>query len=225
MTARPHPSIPALLRELWSNDFFRSYKGMEEIGIALEKSGYNYPKESLRVALIRSSLKSGFLTCKRIGGKQMYVQKGPPTSGDTKRNDRSELSKLHPEIRNVSDKQFKNKLYKEAIQNAMVEVIHLVKKKAGYPKKTNGSEYDGDDLMNVVFGCDNGHVPIIKLNDLSTSLDRAEQRGLMYLFKGLVGIRDKKAHLNFVQNDPRKTLEYLALCSLLIRLLDDSSIS
>lgn len=74
--------------------------------------------------------------------------------------------------------------------------------------------------MNRVFGCDN-QTPIIKFNNLSNSLDKAEQRGIMNLFKGIVGLRDKKAHLNFIQNDPIKTIEYLALASLLIRLLDE----
>ena len=44
----------------------------------------------------------------------------------------------------------------------------------------------------------------------------------MYLYKGIVGIRDKKAHLNFVQNDPIKTLEFLSFASLLLRLLDEN---
>lgn len=43
----------------------------------------------------------------------------------------------------------------------------------------------------------------------------------MYLYKGIVGIRNRKAHLNFVQNDPVKALEYLSLASLLIRHLDE----
>lgn len=44
---------------------------------------------------------------------------------------------------------------------------------------------------------------------------------MMNLFKGIVGIRDKKAHLNYIQQDPLKTLEYLFLASLLMRLLDE----
>jgi len=52
--------------------------------------------------------------------------------------------------------------------------------------------------MNRVFGCDGNSQPLIKLNKMRDSFDRAEQRGFMNLFKGIVGIRDKKAHLNFI---------------------------
>jgi uncharacterized protein (TIGR02391 family) len=142
----------------------------------------------------------------------------------TRRSLNNELFKkydLHPQIKNVSFRQFEDGYFKEAIQNALVEVIDQVKIKASHPKNKNGRELDGDDLMNQVFGCENQE-PQIKFNNLKSSLDKAEQRGLMNLFKGIVGIRDRKAHLNFVQNDPLKTIEYLSLASLLMRLLDEN---
>lgn len=134
---------------------------------------------------------------------------------------------LHPVIKRVAFPQFQDGYYKEAIQNALVEVISQVKVKAGHPKvNKNGRDYelDGDDLMNRVFGCDGDTQPIIAFNSLNDSLDKAEQRGTMNLFKGIVGIRDKKAHLNFVQSDPIRTIEYLSLASLLLRLLDEASV-
>ena len=76
--------------------------------------------------------------------------------------------------------------------------------------------------MNRVFGCDGENIPMIRFNSLSNGLDKAEQRGIMNLFKGIVGVRDRKAHLNFIQNDPLKTIEYLSLSSLLMRLLDEN---
>jgi uncharacterized protein (TIGR02391 family) len=126
---------------------------------------------------------------------------------------------FHPAIKKVSYSQFKDGYYKESIQNALVEVIDRVKKESGNPKE-NGRELDGDRLMNKAFGCENQE-PIIKLNSLSDSLDKDEQKGFMNIFKGIVGIRNKKAHLNFIQNDPLKTIEYLSLASLLMRLLDE----
>lgn len=132
---------------------------------------------------------------------------------------------FHPEIKRVSFRQFQDGFYKEAIQNALVEVIDQVKHRTGNPViVVNGRdrELDGDDLMNRVFGCDGANVPMIKFNELSNGLDKAEQRGIMNLFKGIVGVRDKKAHLNFIQNDPLKTIEYLSLASLLMRLLDEN---
>lgn len=128
---------------------------------------------------------------------------------------------LHPRIKSVSSKLFANRHYKEAIQSALVEVISCVKEVAGYPKDNLGRDLDGDQLMQRAFGCDGANEPLIKLNELRDSFDRAEQRGFMYLFKGIVGVRDKKAHLNFIQSDPYRTMEYLALASLLMRSLKD----
>lgn len=128
---------------------------------------------------------------------------------------------LHPTVKKVSLSEFRDGYYKTSIQNALVEVIDEVKKRTSRPKDKNGKDLDGESLMQYVFGCSGNHKPLIKFNDLSTDLDRNEQQGIMYLYKGIVGIRNRKAHLNFVQNDPIKTLEYLSLASLLIRLLDE----
>ena len=133
---------------------------------------------------------------------------------------------LHPKIKEVSEKLFRDGYFKFAIQSSFVEVIDHVKEKSGRPTKIVNSrrkELDGDELMQKVFGCDGDQTPIIKFNDLSTNLQKAEQRGLMYLYKGIVGVRDKKAHLNFIQKDPLKTIEYLSLASLLMRLLDENA--
>lgn len=128
---------------------------------------------------------------------------------------------LHPRIKFVSSGLFADGHYKEAIQAALVEVISRVKEVAVYPKDKSGRDLDGDQLMNRAFGCDGSNEPLIKLNELRDSFDRAEQRGFMNLFKGIVGVRDKKAHLNFIQSDPCRTMEYLFLASLMMRLLEN----
>ena len=119
---------------------------------------------------------------------------------------------LHSRIKSVSEKLFANAHYKEAIQASLVEVINRVKEVADYPKDSADRDLDGDNL------------PLIKLNELKDSIDKAEQRGFMNLFKGIVGVRDKKAHLNFIQHNPYMTMEYLTLASLLMRLLDEDFI-
>jgi uncharacterized protein (TIGR02391 family) len=73
--------------------------------------------------------------------------------------------------------------------------------------------------MNHAFGCD-GRPPTIPFNTLSTDAERDEQKGFMFLFKGIVGLRNSKAHSNRLFNDPRRAHEYLALASLLMRILD-----
>jgi len=132
---------------------------------------------------------------------------------------------FHPSIERVSVKLFDDGHYKEAIQAALVEVITRVKVISNYPKEDSGKDLDGDSLMQRVFGCDGQNIPLIRLNQLSNSLDKAEQRGFMYLFKGIVGIRDKKAHMNFTQNDLYKAIEYLSLASLLMRILEQDFLS
>ncbi|MBI5421778.1 TIGR02391 family protein [Candidatus Peregrinibacteria bacterium] len=130
---------------------------------------------------------------------------------------------IHTSIDTVSGKLFKDGHYKQAILEAFIAVIDRVKDVANHPTTGNGRELDGDDLMNQVFGCE-GKTPIIKLNDLKTTADKDEQKGFMYMFKAICGLRNKKGHKNFVQNDPKITIEYLALCSLLMRLLDEEFI-
>ena len=78
--------------------------------------------------------------------------------------------------------------------------------------------------MNKAFGCDK-QTPKIQFNSLSTDAERDEQRGLMYLFKGVVGLRNSKAHSNRLFNDPSRAHEYLALASLLMRLLEIAQIN
>jgi uncharacterized protein (TIGR02391 family) len=131
---------------------------------------------------------------------------------------------LHSRVKSVSEGLFTDTYYKEAIQASLVEVINRVKEVAGYPNDNDNRNLDGDKLMNRVFGCDGNNEPLIKLNELKDSIDKAEQRGFMNLFKGIVGVRDKKAHLNFIQDNPYMTMEYLTLASLLMRLLDEDFI-
>jgi uncharacterized protein (TIGR02391 family) len=73
--------------------------------------------------------------------------------------------------------------------------------------------------MNHAFGCD-GRLPIVAFNSSTTDSERDEQKGIMYLFKGIVGLRNAKAHSNVLFEDPSRAHEYLALASLLMRLLE-----
>ncbi len=153
-------------------------------------------------------------------GKKVLSSSEPAPLSDTVETFLKKYN-LHHRIKTVSSRLFSDGHYKEAIQAALVEVITRVKEVANNPNDGSDRELDGDQLMQRAFGCDGENVPLIKLNGLTDSFDKAEQRGFMYLFKGIVGIRDKKAHLNFVQNDPYRTMEYLCLASLLMRLLED----
>ncbi len=120
--------------------------------------------------------------------------------------------RLHSEIERVSGQLFRDGHYKQAALEAYIRVIDEVKKKSGLP-------LDGDALMNRAFGCEN-QTPVIQFNSLQTEEEKNEQKGMMFLFKGIVGLRNSKAHSNRLFNDPRRAHDYLSLASLLMRLLD-----
>jgi uncharacterized protein (TIGR02391 family) len=121
--------------------------------------------------------------------------------------------RFHAEIESVSGSLFRDGHYKQAAFEAYIRVIDAVKQKSGL-------SLDGDSLMNHAFGCDGGKVPVIAFNALTSDAERDEQRGFMYLYKGIVGLRNSKAHTNRLFNDPRRAHEYLALASLLLRVLE-----
>jgi uncharacterized protein (TIGR02391 family) len=119
---------------------------------------------------------------------------------------------FHPEIEKVSGKMFRQGHFKSAALEAYIRVIEEVKARTQLP-------LDGDRLMNHAFGC-TGQTPVIRFNDLQSEPDRDEQNGLMLLYKGIVGLRNTKAHSTRIFNDPNRGFEYLALASLLMRLLE-----
>jgi uncharacterized protein (TIGR02391 family) len=73
--------------------------------------------------------------------------------------------------------------------------------------------------MNRAFGFQ-GQTPAIQFNNLTTEAEKDEQRGIMFLFKGIVGLRNAKAHSIALFDDPHRGHDYLALASLLMRLLE-----
>ena len=74
----------------------------------------------------------------------------------------------------------------------------------------SGLGMDGDPLVNCAFGFEN-QAPVIQFNNLQSDAERDEQKGIMFLLKGIVGLRNSKAHSNRLFNDPRRTHEYLAI--------------
>jgi len=220
------------LKSLWALSELEDKKKdrftANEVAIFLtERCKVDTSRQAVHTALSRSrglvsKNKDGYKLMER--GLQELNEVKTPESQILSKKERVDVFQkydLHSAIKKVSLKEFRDGYYKMSIQNAFVEVIDEVKKRTGRPKDNNGRDLDGEPLMQHVFGCGGTHEPLIKFNDLSTDLERNEQQGLMYLYKGVVGIRNRKAHLNFVQNDPIKTLEYLSLASLLIRHLDE----
>ena len=124
---------------------------------------------------------------------------------------------LHPEISKVSSKLLDDGHFAQAVEEAFKRVINEVK---AHMIRKGGDTFDGgDSLMNHAFGIEN-QTPLIKFNALSTREERDEQKGIMFLFKGVVAIRNRKAHDNVFLDSPKRAVEYLGLASLLMRLLD-----
>jgi uncharacterized protein (TIGR02391 family) len=124
---------------------------------------------------------------------------------------------FHPEIERVSGHLYRDGHYKQAALEAYIRVIDEVKVKSALG-------IDGDSLMNHAFGCDN-RTPVIQFTNLQTEAERDEQKGLMLLYKGIVGLRNSKAHSNRLFNDPHRAHDYLALASVLMRLLEIATIN
>ncbi|HEV2379021.1 MAG TPA: TIGR02391 family protein [Terriglobia bacterium] len=125
--------------------------------------------------------------------------------------------RLQPEIERVSGQLYRDGHYKQAALEAYIRVIDEVKGRSGL-------NLDGDSLMNRAFGSEN-QTPVIQFNSLQTDAERDEQKGFMFLFKGIVGLRNSKAHSNRLFNDPYRAHDYLALASLLMRVLEVSTVN
>jgi uncharacterized protein (TIGR02391 family) len=89
-------------------------------------------------------------------------------------------------------------------------------------KEKNGChDLDGQELMSTVFSYKN---PILNLNKLESTSDQDEQMGFILLMGDMVGVRNPKAHDNVLQTDPIRAMEYLALASLLVRRVEESTV-
>jgi uncharacterized protein (TIGR02391 family) len=125
--------------------------------------------------------------------------------------------RFHPEIERVSGQLYRDGHYRDAALTGYIRVIEEVKARSGLP-------LEGEPLMNRVFGCDK-QTPVIQVNALSSQAEVDEQKGFMNLFKGLVGLRNLKAHSVVLFNDPHRAHDYLALASLLMRILEISKVN
>jgi uncharacterized protein (TIGR02391 family) len=136
----------------------------------------------------------------------------PPSSASA-----SDQYIFHSEIERVSGQLYRDGHYKQAALEAYIRVIEQV-------RTVSRIADDGDSLMNKAFGSEK-QTPVVQFNTLMTDAERDEQRGIMFLFKGVVGLRNSKAHSNTLFNDPSRAHEYLALTSLLMRLLEIAQVN
>lgn len=120
-----------------------------------------------------------------------------------------DLYDFHENIKKIAGPLFDNGHYRQAILDVYINLVEEVKTKSGVNDK------DNTPLMQEVFSQNN---PILKVSD-----DKDEQLGFMWLFSGAVmAIRNPKAHRLIEQNDPERTLEWLAFASVLFKIIDES---
>lgn len=190
----------------WMNEYFKTSLTKDEIQVCIQ--GVEELRANGYLVKDATQLSDDFLVLTPEGVKVAEEQGEPVPIG------KYELSNLHPRIREVSEKLFMDGHYSQAIFEAYKVVNIIVKEKSGR------KDLDGQGLMSTVFSRQS---PILKLNDLQDDSDYDEQEGFMLLFMGaMTGIRNPKAHDIVNQNDPTRTLEYLAMASLLVRRVEES---
>lgn len=124
---------------------------------------------------------------------------------------------LHSEIDLVSSHLYRECHFAQAVQEASIRVMDEI-------KRASGISDDGDTLIGKAFGFDE-QIPVIQFNSMETESRRECQRGTMYLFKGIIGLCNSKAHCDRLFDDPLRAHEFLALASLLMRMLEIAQIN
>ncbi len=129
-----------------------------------------------------------------------------------------QMDGLHPRVIEVAGTLFGQGHLHAAILSTCIDLVTRVRDRAGTPRDARtGVALDGDKLMNAAFL---GEQPLLKVSD-----NPDEQTGFGWMFKGMVmGLRNAKAHRLEATTDPQRALEWLALASVLYRLLDDSTL-
>lgn len=124
---------------------------------------------------------------------------------------------LHSRVVEVSGKLFRDGYYTQAIFEAFKALEEYARDKSKIKDK------HGVKLMSYVF---NGDSPILNIKCSRSETVKEEQEGFKFLFMGsMLGIRNPKGHYTIAQEDRSRTLQYLALASLLFKTVDDSVVS
>lgn len=121
---------------------------------------------------------------------------------------------LHPAIAQSCNNIYQSGHYREAVLNASIALVNLVKQKCGQ------FSLDGSGLMSNVFS---PNKPVLAFNELKDQTDKDEQEGLMHLFMGAVlALRNPRAHALF-DDSPELALDYIAFLSMLAKRLDTTT--
>src|SRR5687767_1789547 len=122
--------LPTLVQNLWEEGYFTESREISEILQALAERGFHFQTSHLSLGLLRA-VKKGYIIRRKTSGRWTYVQKYGPETPTGRRTGLIDRYELHPRIKEVALRQFQDGYFKEAIQNALVEVVDQVKIKSG----------------------------------------------------------------------------------------------
>jgi len=124
---------------------------------------------------------------------------------------------LHPKVLAASGKLLQDGYFPQAVFEAFKALEEYVKRKTGIKNRV------GKSLMGYIFDESN---PILKIKYSLPDTAKEEQEGFKLIFMvAMLGIRNPKAHYEIIQRDRVRTLQYLALASLLFKTVDDATLA
>jgi len=200
---------------LWQKKYLHKNITVSQIQKLASDNGYTFSKQAIRLALERAEFvtRSGKLSNRVPLYRQVYPYTSRSGGKKSSTIDLFTSLNIHPSIKQVSFKLFKNEHYQEAVFAAFKKINNMVKKKSGLSTK------DGKKLMLDTF---TPNSPVLKINKLKNSSDTDEQEGFMHIFAGSVqGIRNPRGH-DDIKDNPMSAIEYLCLASLLAKKIDKS---
>ena len=139
--------------------------------------------------------------------------KGPPKAKPLRSDNLTDLFDAlvtDEMLRKFTRPLFIDEHYARAVEEANKYIINAVKDRSRL-------SIDGPDLMHKAFS---ETKPVLKLNDLRSQSNIDEQMGYRFIFAGCAsGIRNPRAHLHDLRDDPDVALELLVLANHLVRAL------
>jgi uncharacterized protein (TIGR02391 family) len=123
---------------------------------------------------------------------------------------------IHPTILQATSELLQNGYYQQAAEEACRTFDGLVKERSGK------HELDGAELMQQVF---NEKTPILRFNKQETESERRKQKEMMCLYSGAMFVLSNPGAHELLEDDPERSLEYIAFISLLAKSLDKSELA
>lgn len=125
---------------------------------------------------------------------------------------------LHPSIRHVSEKLYRDGSYAEAACNAFIEINSRLKEIYCEKCPDLGNVPDGQALMNKVFADNN---PVLEAGNLTTQTGRDIQAGTRFMFAGaMAALRNPKSHENITLGK-EDSMRRLIFASMLMFRIDE----